>query len=173
MQTINRWRNWKPQGEKFDESPESEPTKPTKPTPEPAKPTFVGFVGSIPAHIQNFSGQDEKPSPRAETLAQVELLPAEIRQWDDALHTWIQTRCGWRKDSWGSVSSLFIDHIEHAHQTGGMFAPDRETFAAILMALGFQVRDGFVYGLLLRRDADAAQWKPETAKPTPKKRGAQ
>ena len=172
MQAINRWRNWKPQDEKFDESPESELTKLTKPTPEPAKSTFVSFVSSIPAHTQNFLGQDEKPSPRAETLAQVELLPAEVRQWDEAMLRWTQTRCAFRERSWGSLSSLYISHIEHAHQTGGMFAPDRETFQAILMALGFQIEDGMVYGLILREDWEAASYVPPVPKPTPsRKRG--
>ena len=71
-------------------------------------------------------------------MAQVELLPAEVKEWDDAMHAWTQARCSWRERSSGSLSRLYISHIEHAHQTGGMFAPDRETFVAILMALGFR-----------------------------------
>jgi hypothetical protein len=94
----------------------------------------------------------DEPSPRPETLAQVELLPAEVRLWDDAMRVWVNAHCTLPECSWGSLSRLYISHIEHAHQSSGMFAPDCETFQAILMALGFQIQDGFVYGLILRED---------------------
>ncbi|HVC90423.1 MAG TPA: hypothetical protein VND66_07355 [Acidobacteriaceae bacterium] len=100
--------------------------------------------------------QSELP-PRPETLAQVELLPAEIRQWDDAMLVWASAHCIFRDRSWGSLSRLYISHIDHAHQSGGMFAPDRETFQAILMALGFHIQDGFVYGLILREERTLAR----------------
>ncbi|MGB8477670.1 MAG: hypothetical protein WCE63_02365 [Acidobacteriaceae bacterium] len=80
----------------------------------------------------------------------MELLPAEVRQWDDAMRVWANAHCIFRDRNWGSLSRLYKSHIKHAHQIGGMFAPDAETFQAILMALGFQVQDGFVYGLILR-----------------------
>ena len=112
-------------------------------------------------------------NPRPETLAQVELLPAEVKEWDDAMHAWTQARCSWRERSWGSLSRLYISHIEHAHQAGGMFAPDRETFVAIVMALGFQIVDGMVSGLILAEDWQAAHWKPEPAKVKPVRRKAE
>lgn len=147
MQAINRWRNWKPRDEKFCERPRGELTELTKPA-------SVSFVSSIPTHIQNFSDAENlpEPSPRPETLAKVELLPAEVREWDDALLVWAKARCAFRERSWGSLMRLYVDHIEWAHQTGGMFAPDRETFQAILMALGLQLADGMVYGLILAED---------------------
>ena len=161
MQAINRWRNWKPTDEKFCESTRTEVSK-------VSKAGFATFDTAIPGQTQNFS-----PDPRPEMLAQVELMPDEVRLWDDAMHAWTKARCAFREKSWGSVSSLYVDHIEHAHQTGGMFAPDRETFQAILMALGFQIHDGMVYGLILREDAEAAHWQPEPPKVMPRrKRGA-
>jgi len=150
MQAIDRWRNWKPTGEKFGGSLHSELTKPTKPT-------SVSFVGSSPGKAKK-SSPDE---PAAGLMAQVELLPSEIQAWNDAMRAWTQARCALRERSWGSVSSLYVDHVAHAHQTGGMFAPDRETFQAILMALGFAIEDGMVYGLLLREDEEAAHWRPK------------
>lgn len=111
--------------------------------------------------------------PRPSDMAAAELLASEIRAWDDVLVLWTRARCSWRDRSWGGLTALYIDHVQHAHKTGGMFAPDVETFRALLMALGFQVSDdGFVYGLLLREDAEAARWKPEPPKPTLRKRGA-
>ena len=106
-------------------------------------------------------------NPRPETLAQVELLPAEVRAWDDSFDLWTQARCAFRDHSWGSVSALYVDHIEWAHQTGQPFAGDRETFQAILMALGFQIQDGMVSGLILREDWEATFWKPEPPKVVP------
>lgn len=163
MQTINRWRNWTPTGKKFGDCIQDELTELTKPT-------SVSFVSAIPRRTQNFScpnALDDKPSPRPETLAQVELLPAEVRQWDDAMLVWARAHCAFREHSWGSLSRLYISHIEHAHQSGGMFAPDRETFQAILMALGFQIEDGMCYGLVLADDANAAHWQPEAPKAVP------
>ncbi len=93
-----------------------------------------------------------EPSPRAETLARVEMLASEIRAWDDAMLLWVKVHCAFREHSWGSLSRLYVSHIEHAHQSGGMFAPDRETFQAILMALGFQTVDEMCYGLILKED---------------------
>ena len=54
-----------------------------------------------------------------------------------------------------------------------MFAPDRETFVAIVMALGFQIVDGMVSGLILAEDWQAAHWKPEPAKANPVRRKAE
>ena len=133
---------------------------------------WLGMPEGTPFPLAESKAPSE-PSPRPETMAQVELLPAEVKEWDDAMHAWTQARCSWRERSSGSLSRLYISHIEHTHQTGGMFAPDRETFVAILMALGFQIQDGMVSGLLLREDYEAAHWRPEPLNILPKrKRGA-
>lgn len=106
-----------------------------------------------------------KDHPRSADLALVELLPAEVRQWDDTMRAWTQARCAFREQSRGSVSRLYVDHIEWAHQIRQPFICDRETFQAVLMALGFQIQDGMVSGLLLREDWEAAFWKPERQRP--------
>ncbi|MHB1959411.1 MAG: hypothetical protein ACYCO5_10310 [Acidobacteriaceae bacterium] len=96
------------------------------------------------------------PSPRPETMAQVELLPAEVRAWDDAMLLWTRACCCFHDGCWGSAGSLYVSHIEWAHQTGQPFVADRETFTSILMALGFQIQDGMVYGLILAEDWEAS-----------------
>jgi hypothetical protein len=146
MQTSNRWRNWKSTGNKFGDSLSAEVSK-------VSNASFATSGTPIPEQAQNFStcaDTQSKPSPRPETLAQVELLPAEIRQWDDAMRVWANAHCVFRDSNWGSLSRLYISHIDHADTSGGIFAPDCETFQAILMALGFRIQDGFVYGLILR-----------------------
>ena len=111
------------------------------------------------------------PSPEASpcsvTLAQVDLLPAEIRKWDDAMLVWVRAHCAFRERSWGIVSSLYVNHIEWAHETDHPFAADRETFQAILMGLGFQIADGMCYGLILKEDCAGAHHVPEPLKATP------
>ncbi len=105
--------------------------------------------------------------PRSADLTQVELLPGEIRLWDNAMHAWTQARCAFRERSWGIVSSLYVDHIAWAHQTGQPFAAERETFAAILMSIGFQIADGMCYGLILAEDYEAARHIREPPKASP------
>jgi hypothetical protein len=52
MLAIDRWRNWRPPVEKFEESLKHEPSK-------PPKPEFEGFEGSISWPASNFfDGQD-------------------------------------------------------------------------------------------------------------------
>ena len=113
------------------------------------------------------------PSPRPETMAQVELLPAEVRAWDDVMLAWTRACCSFHDGCWGSVGSLYVSHIEWAHEIGQPFVADRETFAAILQCLGFKIQGGMVYGLLLKEDYGAARYVPLVPKPTPsRKRGA-
>ena len=97
-----------------------------------------------------------RKEPRPSDMAAVELLPDEVRYWDDALLGWTQARCVFRERSYGAVGKLYEDHVAWAHRTGAPFVADVETFLAILMALGFQVDGGMVYGLIFRADANAA-----------------
>jgi hypothetical protein len=148
MQASNRWRNWKPTGSKFADSLSAE-------VPKVSNASFATFGTPLPEQTQNFStcaDTQSEPSPRPETMAQVELMPAEIRQWDDAMLVWAKAHCIFRDHNWGSLPRLYISHIDHADKSGSMFAPDCETFQAILMALGFHIQDGFVYGLILREE---------------------
>lgn len=97
----------------------------------------------------------ESSQPRHSDMAAVELVQDEIGRWDYALHVWTQARCAWRERSWGSLSKLYESQVAWAHQTGQPFAPDAETFMAILMSLGFHVDGGMVYGLIFKADANA------------------
>lgn len=167
MRAINRWRNWKPTDEKLDECPKPTLTKLTEHV-------SVSFVSSIPVRRQNILSDKASReimlpapapanSPRPETLAQAELLPAEIRAWDDTFRAWTQDCCLFRERSWGIVSELYISQTEWAHDTDGPFLGERETFVAILQSLGFPiVTDGSeVYGLLLKQDVESAEAAPE------------
>lgn len=100
--------------------------------------------------------------PRPETLAQVELLPAEIRVWDDTFRAWTQDCCVFRERSWGIVSELYISQTEWAHDTDNPFLGERETFVAILQSLRFSLSSDAskVYGLLLKEDAESAGAAP-------------
>ena len=78
----------------------------------------------------------------------------------------MKAHCAFREHSWGSLSRLYVSHVEHAHQIGGMFAPDRETFQSILMALGFQTADEMCYGLILKEDRPSFPTARKTSAPT-------
>lgn len=154
----SKWLDWKPGGEIISISPEDALTKLTKPA-------SVSFVSAISGETQIISAPDEAPQPHL--LAAVELLPREVQAWDDVFLSWTQAHCAFRERSWGGLSSLYISHIEWAHQTGRQTSGDRETFAAVLMSLGFTIQDGLVYGLLLNEDLEAAYWKPTPPQATP------
>ncbi|MEO6965531.1 MAG: hypothetical protein ABI076_06480 [Acidobacteriaceae bacterium] len=150
MQAINRWRNWKPTDEKFFDSSRHELTKPTKPS-------SVSFVSPIPRNIPNFSGADGIPAHDSDSgyMAQVELLPDEIRAWDEAFHGWTQAVCVWREHSWRDLGALHVSYCEWADARNADVC-DRQTFEAVLTCLGFALKDGMIDGLIFREDAEAA-----------------
>lgn len=106
-------------------------------------------------------------APRPSDLAEVELMTAEIRQWDYTMAVWAEARCAWKERSWGSLSKLYESQVAWAHQTGQPFAGDEQTFTVILMGLGFHVADGWVYGLIFREDAEAVTSAPAPASLSP------
>lgn len=100
-----------------------------------------------------------EPSPRPEALTQVELMPVEIRAWDDTFRAWTLSCCEFRECSWGIVSALYISQTAWAHETGNPFVGERETFVVILQSLGFSIApdESVVYGLLLKDDVKAVE----------------
>jgi len=90
MSAIDRWRNWHPSTEKFDEYPGCEP-------PKPPKPTFEGFEGSTSGQMQNFSdlpteaarmeieGNERVYRERAERL-----LRELCRDYEPGVITWLE-----------------------------------------------------------------------------------
>ncbi len=150
MQPINRWRNWKPTDEKFCDSSRHELTK-------PPKPSSVGFVSPSPGYVPNFSGADDIPAHDSDSayMAQVELMTDEIRARDDAFHGWTRAVCVWREHSWCGLGGLHVSYCEWADAHNADLC-DRQTFEAVLACLGFTLKDGMVYGLIFREDAETA-----------------
>lgn len=111
---------------------------------------------------QNVPNTWNEPSPRPETLTQVERMAAEIRAWDDTFHAWTRDCCVFRDGSWGKVSKLYASQTEWAHETRNPFLCERETFIAILQSLGFSIsaEGSQVYGLLLKKDVETAEAAP-------------
>lgn len=115
--------------------------------------------------------------PQARHLAEVELIPDEVRAWDDAFHAWTQTACAWREHSWCGIAALHVSYCEWAAAHDADVC-DRQTFEAALACLGFRIADATVYGLIFKTDMEAAEhWKnppePLPIKPTasPARRG--
>ena len=96
------------------------------------------------------------PSPRPETMAQVELLPDEIKEWNSAFLEWTKACCRFHDGSLGSVGSLHVSYCVWADANGKPLG-DRETFEWLLSNAGQLIQDGFVTGLILREDLDAVR----------------
>lgn len=133
MLAIDRWRNWRPSDEKFDESPGCEP-------PKPAEPAFEGFEGSTSEQIQNFS---DRP-------------PDAPDAWREDFNHWRAERCVSRSgyEDAGSVAGLLVNFAEWCIAHDAVPAR-RETFEALLRDAGFPLMDGLACGLVLKVDMEA------------------
>ncbi len=134
MLAIDRWRNWRPSDEKFEDFPGCEP-------PKPSKTTFEGFEGSASGQIQNFCESDD---PDHDTAA-----------WWQDFNRWRAERCirrGGRED-WGGVGRLLVDFAEWcaAHDA---VPPTRGDFERLLSDAGAEIQDGLARGLVLKVDLD-------------------
>ena len=133
MLAIDRWRNWRPSGEKFEGFPECEPAK-------PPEPTFEGFEGATSEQIQNFS---DRP-------------PDAPDAWREDFGRWMTANCIRREDreDWGGIGCLHVDFCEWAVLNDSVPC-QRSTFERLLEDAGFQCVDGMTGGLLLRTDWQA------------------
>ena len=132
MQATNRWRNWKPIGEKFEESALPQLTK-------PPKPTSVSFVSSIPGQMRNFS----------------EVIPAhDPAALTEDFHRWALDRCCFRDRCFGGIGPLHADFCEHQMARNDVPC-QRSVFEALLRNAGFLFADGLVSGLLLKTDIES------------------
>lgn len=142
---IDRWRNWRPGDEKFEESIGYEP-------PKPPEPTFEGFEGSISEQMENISDISTEPDPNA---------------WRVDFSRWLESICLQRprKDDAISVSTTTISFAEWAIKHNSVPAT-RATMERLFIAAGFVIRDGMVLGLLLRSDLQAhGEFARYTARP--------
>lgn len=133
MLTIDRWRNWRPSEERFDESPGCEP-------PKPSKSAFEGFEGSTSEQVQNFS---DRPSDEPEA-------------WRPDFNRWMAANCIHRegRDDWGGIGFLHVDFCEWAVSNDSVPC-QRGTFERLLLDDGFLCVDGMASGLVLRTDWQA------------------
>lgn len=133
MLAIDRWRNWRPSEERFDESPGCEP-------PKPSEPTFEGFEGSTSGQMQNFS---DRP-------------PAAPDAWLGDFNRWRAERCVSRSgyEDAGSVACMLVNFAEWCIAHDAVPAR-RETFEALLRDAGFPLMDGLACGLVLKVDLEA------------------
>jgi hypothetical protein len=85
------------------------------------------------------------------------LAVAEPDAWAEDIAAWALQRCINRDDreDYGGISALLINCAEWciAHET---VPPDRDVFIDILSRTGFLIVDGFVFGLILKCDLEAA-----------------
>ncbi len=133
MLAIDRWRNWRPSDEKFDESPGCEPSK-------PSEPAFEGFEGSTSEQIQNFS---DRP-------------PHVPDAWREDFNRWRAEWCVSRSgyEDAGSVACLLVNFAEWciAHNA---VPCTRATFETLLEDSGFRCADGMAAGIVLKVDLGA------------------
>lgn len=173
MLAIDRWRNWSPSDKKFGDYAGCEPSK-------PPKPPFEGFEGSTSGKTQNFSGPAGSqqstfgtfgtPTPGKTQIfsGPVDGLVDEIVAWENAvIYPWATSQCTFMDRAWGGLSSLYVSNCEWCAAHNMAPIPEMETFATILMALGFSVKDGMVYGLIFKEDLEAVHWQPEPEKIVP------
>lgn len=134
MFAIDRWRNWRPPEERFDESPGCEP-------PKPSEPTFEGFEGATSEQMQDFSDVSPEHDPAA---------------WRQDFNRWRNVRCVSRtgyEDS-GGIGCLWVDFCEWAIKNNSVSC-QRRTFERLLEDAGFPLKDGMTAGLILRPDLEA------------------
>jgi hypothetical protein len=129
MLPIDRWRTWRPTGEKSAESTGNVLTKPTKHS-------SVGFVVPILEETQNISGTMQHPSPAA---------------WAEDFHHWALHRCVYRDRWFSGIRALYRDFRD--------WSLDRDevpcsmaTFERLLLDAGFLLANGMVSGLTLESD---------------------
>lgn len=148
MQAVNRWRNWKPTGEKFSHCPNPKLTK-------PPKQTSVSFVSSIPGQTQNFSG----------------IIPAhDPAAWTEDFHRWALVRCCFRDRCFGGIGALHADFCNH--QIARNDVPcQRSVFERLLRDAGFLFADGLVSGLVLKADVNESDFRANTRASRPRERG--
>ena len=135
MLAIDRWRNWRPSDEKFEDSPGCEP-------PKPSEPTFEGFEGSTSEQIQNFCESDD---PDHDTAA-----------WWQDFNRWRAERCIRRegREDWGGVGYLLVDFAEWCAAHDAVPAT-RRIFERLLSDAGVEIQNGMARGLVLKLDLEA------------------
>jgi hypothetical protein len=133
MQAINRWRNWKPTGEKFMDS--SYPEVPKVP-----KPPSDTFGTSIPGQTKNFSDG---------------VLAGGSAAWAEDFHRWALSNCVYRDRRFGGIGALHTDFCRWTLSHDSVPCRD-ETFKRLLRDAGFFFADGLVYGLMLKDNWDVS-----------------
>jgi hypothetical protein len=123
MQTIDRWRKWRPADEKSDESVGIEP-------PKPPKVGFEGFEGSI-------SGQTQSSFDRP---------PDDPAAWREDFAQWLASACARHPRVFGGVRALHLAFCEWENARG-MVPSNLVTFERLLVEQGFLT--GEIGGVML------------------------
>jgi hypothetical protein len=114
------------------------------------------IAANLPMKLNAQGGKGE-PASEAMNREQYSLAVVDPDAWADDIAGWALERCINRDDheDYGGLSALLIDCAEWciAHET---VPPDRDVFFDILSRTGFLIVDGFVSGLILKIDLEAA-----------------
>ena len=141
MQTIDRWWNWHPAG-KLEDGSNMEVSK-------VSKMAFDTFDPAFSAQSQNFFGSETMPADEPDA-------------WRPEYEKWIRTACAFHDGCSGSVASLHRSFAGWCVAGTAVCPCTSETFAALLIQDGFEIRAGMVAHLMLVEDYRAA-WRKPTA----------
>jgi hypothetical protein len=139
MKLDTRWLDWQPSTEKFEKSPGCELTELTEIN-------FVSSVSPAPTQNQNFGPHEADPEA-----------------YESGFDRWATSRCVFQDRCWGGIGALHVDYARWCDWEGRDVPASRRTFERILLSQGLwreeDLRDGLIYGLLLRADWEA---RPES-----------
>jgi hypothetical protein len=151
MLAIDRWRKWRPSGEKFEDSPGCEPSK-------PSEPTFEGFEGFTSEQIQNFPDVFQDHAPAA---------------WREDFSQWRAENCIHREgceDSAG-IGCLLLDFAKWCIAHQGVPC-QRAVFETLLEEAGFRCADGMAAGMVLKVDLETVLRSQAAPRAAGRQRGA-
>ena len=77
---------------------------------------------------------------------------AEPEDYELGLHRWAVSQCIFRERAWGGIGPLHLAYAVWCDQVGQDVPASRRTFENLLTAGGFEISDGFCYGLILKED---------------------
>jgi hypothetical protein len=153
VQTIDRWRKWRPVGKKLGEFARTEPSK-------PSEPTFEGFEGTIPGKTQNFSATEQAPA--AYDFDPLDELRRPFVEWFNT-EVWLDVewiaRCKPGPRWCAGLNALHTACCRWMIGQDQVVPPTTEEFSRLLAELGCAIHvvhgEPLVLGIGLKEDVQA------------------
>ncbi len=82
---------------------------------------------------------------------------AEPEAYEFSFHRWAVSQCIFREGAWGGIGPLHIAYAVWCDKVGRDVPASRRTFEKLLISGGFEISNGFCYGLILKEDLWALQ----------------